>query len=327
MSQLYLKQGKLADALREIDEVKNLNPENVIHHRIRGHIHHINDEWEAAEREYQFLVEHDDRNQQLRGRLWKSRLLLAQGKLQKSREEAISGAADSHEYELQAYEQDFLLLLAYLNLRLKAFDEAAQAAGQAYAIASELLVFDRMRFAILLKGLAFLEAGETALAEETAMELRTQIESSACLNFMRNYYLLMGFITIQKGEPALALDYLEMAYNSLPHQKSEYDNHVLYLGALAEAAEMAGETDKTQTYLESLLSLTTGKLQWGDIYVLGYYSLGKIYQNKGMQDRAIEQYQEFLELWKDADYGQAQRQDAEKQLGSLRNSAGHNLSE
>ena len=36
-------------------------------------------------------------------------------------------------------------------------------------------------------------------------------------------------------------------------------------------------------------------------YPLGFHLLGKIYEKKGDKQRAIENYEKFLDLWKDAD--------------------------
>ncbi len=46
--------------------------------------------------------------------------------------------------------------------------------------------------------------------------------------------------------------------------------------------------------------------------------LGKIYRQKGREDKAIEHYAKFLELWKDADPGIAEVEDARKRLAGLK---------
>ncbi len=158
------------------------------------------------------------------------------------------------------------------------------------------------------------------MAEETATQLKHFIENSGCKNFMRNYYYLMGMICLKKRNVSQAIDYFEMAFDSLPHQKSTIDNHALYLDALSTAEKMGGDLSEAQRYYEQIIALTTGKLKWGDIYALSYYHLGEIYQEQGLKQEAISQYKKFLELWENADYAQKEREDAKKQLAFLENS-------
>ena len=45
--------------------------------------------------------------------------------------------------------------------------------------------------------------------------------------------------------------------------------------------------------------------------------LGKIYEEKGWNGKAIEHYEKFLDLWKDADPGIAEVDDARRRLAGL----------
>ena len=57
---------------------------------------------------------------------------------------------------------------------------------------------------------------------------------------------------------------------------------------------------------------------WGDLYAKSFYMLGKIHEQKNQRDQAIEHYEKFLELWKDADPGFAEVEDAKKRLTALK---------
>jgi hypothetical protein len=46
--------------------------------------------------------------------------------------------------------------------------------------------------------------------------------------------------------------------------------------------------------------------------------LGLAYENSGWNKKAIEKYQEFLDIWKDADPGIPEVQDAKERLQKLR---------
>jgi len=59
-------------------------------------------------------------------------------------------------------------------------------------------------------------------------------------------------------------------------------------------------------------------LSYGDIYVKSFYNLGRINEQQGNSAKAIKHYEKFLTLWKDADPGIAEVEDARKRLNELR---------
>jgi tetratricopeptide (TPR) repeat protein len=58
-------------------------------------------------------------------------------------------------------------------------------------------------------------------------------------------------------------------------------------------------------------------LNYGDIYVISFYNLGRIYEQQGDTSKAIEHYEKFFDLWKDADPGIPEAEDARKRLAGL----------
>jgi DNA-binding SARP family transcriptional activator len=49
-----------------------------------------------------------------------------------------------------------------------------------------------------------------------------------------------------------------------------------------------------------------------------HYRLAKVYEQNNQSKKAIEQYEKFLGLWKDADPGIAEVEDARKRLSGLK---------
>lgn len=76
--------------------------------------------------------------------------------------------------------------------------------------------------------------------------------------------------------------------------------------------------EKAREEYERMLSLTSGRLSYGDIYAKSFYMLGKIYEQQGDTAKAIEHYEKFLSLWKDADSGLPEVDDASTKLGDLK---------
>ena len=58
-------------------------------------------------------------------------------------------------------------------------------------------------------------------------------------------------------------------------------------------------------------------MRYGFEYVNSFYMLGKIHEQQGDTSKAIEHYQKFLTLWKDADPGIAEVEDAKKRLEGI----------
>ena len=108
-------------------------------------------------------------------------------------------------------------------------------------------------------------------------------------------------------ESALALE----AYG--PLSKSAY-----LLDSLALTNYQAGNLDKAAETYGRIAALTTGRLAYGDTYAKSFYMMGKIYEQKGEKARAVENYQKFLDLWKDADPGLPEPEDAGTRLAKLK---------
>jgi tetratricopeptide (TPR) repeat protein len=104
----------------------------------------------------------------------------------------------------------------------------------------------------------------------------------------------------------------------LPHQKEISDEQAFYADGLARAYDLNGNWPRALETYQGITSLTTGRLLWGDIYARSYYRLGKIYQRNGNNSAAAAHYENFLRLWKNADGGLPEVDDAKKQLEALK---------
>jgi len=98
---------------------------------------------------------------------------------------------------------------------------------------------------------------------------------------------------------------------------------VLSFVAMAEVYEQNNQLDSAieswqeiiaQKIRAFLPSFSLGPSAW----VKSHYHLGRLYQKKGDFELAIQLYQKFLELWKDADPGLPEVEDAKKRLAELK---------
>ena len=105
----------------------------------------------------------------------------------------------------------------------------------------------------------------------------------------------------------------------LPSQHSfTGDDDALFLDPLALLYYQQGELEKAGEEYEKIISLTSARLPYGDIYAKAFYILSKIYEQKGWKGKAIEHYEKFLDFWRDADPGIPEVIDAKKRLTRLK---------
>ena len=69
---------------------------------------------------------------------------------------------------------------------------------------------------------------------------------------------------------------------------------------------------------EQLITYEPEKREWLLIHPRYHYRLAKLYEEKGLTDKAIEQYETFLNIWKDADEDWPEMADAKKRLAMLK---------
>ena len=87
---------------------------------------------------------------------------------------------------------------------------------------------------------------------------------------------------------------------------------------LARAYQQKGDIDNAIAEYEKLITFDPESEGRYLIHPKYYYRLAKLYEQKGWTGKAIENYEKFLALWKDADPGIAEVEDARKRLAGLR---------
>jgi len=86
---------------------------------------------------------------------------------------------------------------------------------------------------------------------------------------------------------------------------------------LARAYKEKGDLDQAIEVYERLTDPNAENREGRLIYPINYYYLAELYDMKGRKAKAIENYEKFLDLWKDADPGIAEVEDARRRLSGL----------
>jgi len=131
----------------------------------------------------------------------------------------------------------------------------------------------------------------------------------------RTYLKVLGIIEFERGNLALAIEYLEQAKSLFTGV--HFGNYADFVENLALAYYKDGNLVRAAEEFELITTLTWGRINDGDIYAKSFYMLGKIYEELGKKGEARKNYERFLDLWKNADPGLPEVDDARASLGAL----------
>jgi len=320
---ISLIQGRYGEAAAELEGPLSRTPDDLDLSELEGNIFHLRGDLTSARTIYQQLQqkeEADPKSPGFRGRLWLAHLHLQRGEYHQSQDEILKGIELAQKSKRIYDELEFSKLYAYTELQLGRFAGVIEALQPVMEICQNIAAKNVPKFALLLSGLANLGMGQIEEAKKVAEQLRRLIEVGGCPKHMRHYDHLMGQIALAEKHPAEAARYFEESISLLPAQRENSDEHAFRYNALAEAYYQGEDFAKAMEVYERIISLTTGRLLWGDIYSQAFYWLGKTNQKTGKVREASAYYDKFLKLWENADRGRPEVVDAKAQLALLRKS-------
>jgi tetratricopeptide (TPR) repeat protein len=209
------------------------------------------------------------------------------------------------------------LALLYLRtkqsqLALEDFTVVEESAQKAESISGQIM-------ALYAKGIAHAQMKSYDEASRMAEEIKKSIPTWMHKKLIKFHDHLLGMIAFERGNFSESIQKLCQAVQSLYAPEDNFPRiQAYFIFALAQAYYEAENLFSAQGEFEKILSLHLGRIGDGDIYAISLYSLGKIFEQQGQKERAIEHFERFLDLWKNADPGMPEVDDAKARLAALK---------
>jgi serine/threonine protein kinase/tetratricopeptide (TPR) repeat protein len=313
----YLNQGKYDLALAEMERAMSLLP---LWYFIftKGDLYLYSGDLVNAEKEYQKLLEIPERAAQIVGMERLAALYNLQGMFNKAIGQIKQAIESAENIGEMIWQSTIHLSLAEIYLKAGNPEDALNELENVMEIATKEELQNDLRMALLGKTQAYLAMKSLDDAQRVTNELEESIRKGPNQKLLRYFHLSKGKIELEKENYSRAIEESKKAISLLPFQHDAIygEDHALFIDSLALAYYRAGDFEKAREEYEKIIKLTTGRIRHGHIYAKSFYMLGKIFEQQADTTKAIEHYEKFLELLKDADPGIPEIDDARKQLSS-----------
>ncbi len=318
LADYYLYQGKIKEAFGETAKSIALSPESVVSRMSQAHLFLFQGDLIGAAAESEKFLKLNDPSARLYY-LWEMAMLaILQGKFNEARALASQGIEALDKLGEIALASQFRLASGYCLFRMGRGPEALRECGRVLKDGVEIDNWSIQRQALQMRGWFFAAASADADARRAVGELDALSRQTMNANEARRVDFVLGEIELHKENWSAAIEQLKKAGSKLYHEYAyPSDEQALYLEPLARAIHGSGDLDKAGEVYARITALTTGRLVYGDIYARAFYSLGRIAEQKGDHASARGSYEKFLSLWKDADPGLPEVEDAKRRLASL----------
>jgi len=311
--ELYALNGKLEEAIDSYSKALEIHPNFVLSVRNLADLFLLTQQYEKAEDLYRRLVLHTDDFQRGQGRRCLARIPMHRGQFQEAIRVLENGIeADKMELGEGMSVAEKLWVLCMINGSiLKQYDNAIADLQRAITIRQRNNPSDEFINHLMAAIARFYAAkGNYEMAQVTIDSIKYRIEQNES-SVYNNYELAQAWVAFEKGD----FESFIAIWRPLKESSffaADYHTAVSYynIGRIADAVGLFERAVSRYDYNRAV---------WPDLSVKAHYWLGKSYEASGWNDKAIEQYKTFLVIWKDADDGIDEVDDAKARLAKLRN--------
>jgi serine/threonine protein kinase/tetratricopeptide (TPR) repeat protein len=312
-AELYSLNGKLEEAIASYEKALQIKPDFTYTFARLGHLYLFSGQYEKAEEYYRKLASSKEAHNRSRGRMCLALIPIYRGKFEEALRVLDGGiSADSME-QYEAYSALYKhALKSDIYMEQGKAHEAVREAKICVELSRKMAPDEPIGFegfaAYCLARQGRIEEAEEIVA---VLERRTELMDSTDMSY---YVTALGRVESAKGNFDAAADFLERAVRLNPVFHMRYALGRAYLGA-GGLGDAVGEFEKI------ILRYDEDRIMDTVAAVKVHYFLGKAYEQSGWTRKAIQQYEEFLDIWKEADPGIEEIEDAKARVARLRGSA------
>jgi serine/threonine protein kinase/tetratricopeptide (TPR) repeat protein len=310
--EIYALNGKTKQAIENYKRALEKNPDFLASLKHLATVYLLTGKWGKAENIFKEIASSEDRYTALAGRNAEVLVPLHQGKIKRALEILDSPVTTDTSGMFQVWEKASKhSQKLFIYWEQEKFDLALKEIEILKDMLPELDPKDKVKLRDAY-AITWMAQGQTAKAERVLKNWRNEISESDSVQ-LRQYWRVLGIIEFFEGNPDSSIVYLKKGL----WEGSKPIFEIRYL--LAQAYLDAGQPNKAVEELEKALSrydeFRASKGIWA---AKAHYYLGMAYQELGRDSEAMQKYEEFLDIWKNADPGIKEMEDAKQRLEQLK---------
>jgi serine/threonine protein kinase/Flp pilus assembly protein TadD len=285
-----------------------------------GHIALLRQDYAAAEKYYQQYGSTSDQSQRIDAEVSRLFIPLHRGQLNAVREQLAVKISIIKSQNLQVPLDGFYYGLTLVSGELGDYPAMLKYAQQLWQMWMQQPDAEISGRGILAWALA--KSGNHPKATQTMEEFKKNIGISV-VEQQATYDYTAALLAFEDGNFELAVEQFNKAFQHLfPNHAPQllYAVSMLKTGHLPEAIRELQHITWWAPISFSPISLPSLPLsgKWPVASVKAHYWLGVAYEQQGKTDQAVNEYETFLNIWKDADFKSPEMQDARLRLAKLK---------
>jgi tetratricopeptide (TPR) repeat protein len=310
--EIYALNGKTEQAIENYKRALERDPDFQASLEGLAGVYILTGEWDKADGVIKRMISSENKYTALAGRNAEVLVPLHQGKLKKAFEILEKPVTSDTTEKFQVWEKAIKHQhKLFIYWELEKFDLASKEIEILKDMLPELDPKDKVKLRDAY-AITWMAQGQTAKAERVLESWRNEISDRDSVE-LRKYWRVLGIVEYFKGNLDSSIVYLK---KGLWEGKTPIFD-IRYF--LAQVYLEAGQPEKAVELLEKALLRYDEQRALRAIWsAKAHYYLGMAYQELGRYPEAIQKYEKFLEIWKDADPGIPELEGAKKRLERLR---------